>query len=74
MYELFLADCLDVLRSMPRGSVDCIVTDPPYVMGANGCGLAGDRQYLKDIAATQLNEGFDPVLLDEFVRVMKAPN
>lgn len=27
---LLLGDALDVLRSMPDGSVDCIVTSPPY--------------------------------------------
>lgn len=30
MYELILGNCIDVLRSMPDKSVDCIVTDPPY--------------------------------------------
>ncbi len=28
--RLHLGDCLDVLRSMKAGSVDAIVTDPPY--------------------------------------------
>jgi site-specific DNA-methyltransferase (adenine-specific) len=27
---LFHADCLDVLRHLPAGSVDAVVTDPPY--------------------------------------------
>lgn len=27
---LYLADSLDVLRYMPKESIDCIVTDPPY--------------------------------------------
>ena len=27
---LHLGDCLDVLRSLPDGSVDAVVTDPPY--------------------------------------------
>ncbi len=29
-YELILGDCLEVMRGMEAGSVDCIVTDPPY--------------------------------------------
>ena len=27
------ADCLDALRAMPPGSVDAVVTDPPYEIG-----------------------------------------
>lgn len=27
---LYNADCLDVLRELPAGSVDAVVTDPPY--------------------------------------------
>ena len=29
-FELHNADCLDVMRGMEAGSVDAIVTDPPY--------------------------------------------
>jgi adenine-specific DNA-methyltransferase len=25
-------DCIEVMRTMPAGSVDCIVTDPPYIV------------------------------------------
>ena len=31
--ELHLGDCLDVLRSLPDGLVDAVVTDPPYGLG-----------------------------------------
>jgi DNA modification methylase len=34
-YDLYLADCLTVMREMEAGSVDCVITDPPY-----GCGKA----------------------------------
>jgi hypothetical protein len=33
--QLYLGDCLDVLRTLPAGSVDAVITDPPY-----GCGKA----------------------------------
>jgi hypothetical protein len=26
-YDLYLADCLDVMRDMQAGSVDCVITD-----------------------------------------------
>lgn len=29
-YRLYRGDCLDVLREMPEGSIDAVVTDPPY--------------------------------------------
>jgi site-specific DNA-methyltransferase (adenine-specific) len=74
MYELFHADCIDVLRNMPDKTVDCIVTDPPYIIGAKGGGIAGDRKYLHDISAEALDHGFDTVLLEEFLRVLKTPN
>ena len=28
--ELLLGDCLELMRAMPAGSVDAVVTDPPY--------------------------------------------
>lgn len=31
--KLYRGDCLDVLRTLPDGSVDCVVTDPPYNVG-----------------------------------------
>ena len=30
---LHLGDCLDILKTLPDGSVDAVVTDPPYGMG-----------------------------------------
>ncbi len=31
--KLYLGDCLDVLKRLPDGSVDAVVTDPPYGIG-----------------------------------------
>lgn len=28
--QLYLGDCLDILKTLPDGSVDAVVTDPPY--------------------------------------------
>jgi DNA modification methylase len=74
VYTLIHGDCTNVLREMPDKSVDCIVTDPPYVIGAKGGGMAKDLQYLREIEAAGMADGFDPVLLDEFLRVLKRPN
>jgi site-specific DNA-methyltransferase (adenine-specific) len=32
-WQVITGDCLEVLRSMPDGSVDAVVTDPPYGIG-----------------------------------------
>ena len=76
MFELIHGDCLDILRRMPGRSIDCIFTDPPYIIGASvhGSGIASKRTYLRDIAAAGFHTGFDPILLDEFIRLLKAPN
>ena len=31
--KITIGDCLDTLRSMPDGSIDAVVTDPPYGLG-----------------------------------------
>jgi site-specific DNA-methyltransferase (adenine-specific) len=36
MIDLRLGDCLDVMRSLPEGSVDLVVTSPPYNLGNPG--------------------------------------
>jgi site-specific DNA-methyltransferase (adenine-specific) len=43
--ELHLGDCLAVLRGMADGSVDAVVTDPPYGIGFNYSGK-------KEVAST----------------------
>jgi len=32
---IYLGDCLEVMKSFPDASVDCVLTDPPY--GTTGC-------------------------------------
>jgi len=34
-YELFLGDCLDIMPTLAAGSVDAVITDPPY--GTTAC-------------------------------------
>lgn len=35
MIDLRLGDCLEVMKTLPDGSVDAVVTDPPYCSGAH---------------------------------------
>jgi site-specific DNA-methyltransferase (adenine-specific) len=61
---IYHGDCREVVPSLPVP--DLVITDPPYVVGAKGCGLAGDRQYLKDITTANLDAGFDLEILSRF--------
>ncbi len=40
---IYLGDALDVLSDMKAGSVDLVVTDPPYVIGAVSAGNIGSK-------------------------------
>lgn len=31
--QLLNGDCLKVMKTLPDGSIDCIITDPPYNLG-----------------------------------------
>lgn len=31
--QLFQGDCIQIMRAIPEGSIDCIITDPPYNIG-----------------------------------------
>ena len=67
-YTLYQGDCLDVLPTLAAGSVDAVVTDPPYgmdnncnytrfTMGPNGHGKPSLRKYAPVIGDDQ---PFDP--------------
>ena len=73
MFQLILGDCIDVMRTMPDKSVDCIVTDPPYVISSGDSGF-DSANYLRNPAFAKLCNGFDPVILDECLRIVRAPN
>ena len=34
--QLYLGDCLEIMKSMPDKSVDAVITDPPYGIGKDG--------------------------------------
>jgi site-specific DNA-methyltransferase (adenine-specific) len=67
-------DCLELLRGVPGGSVDCILSDPPYGIEADefgdSGGLADGAHFYKDDYASW------QVLMDKFIpetyRVTKA--
>ena len=42
--KLILGDCLEVLKDLPAGSVDAVVTDPPYGIGLSNNDRDGHRR------------------------------
>jgi site-specific DNA-methyltransferase (adenine-specific) len=71
---LYLGDCLDVLKRLPAGSVDGVVTDPPYLLDlAQGCRGCFQKSYHKINSAKlrALVNSFDVgAVLDHFTRLM----
>ena len=65
--EIVLGDCLDVMKAMPDGSVDFVLTDPPY-----GVGWQSHRRIVRydEIANDRTLEWVEPVFAEVF-RVLK---
>lgn len=73
-YKLHQGDCLEVMKNIEDGSVDLVVTDPPYEIATTGAGMykQADKQYVKEING--MKDGFSEEVLDELCRVMKKIN
>lgn len=68
-------DCLEGMKELETGSVDLIVTDPPYEFtDTRGGGMFGskNREYHGELKG--LDKGIDNDVLKEMLRVLKAPN
>lgn len=61
-------DCLDFLRTLPDGSVDAVVTDPPYAIPT--C-VASGRSNTRNVGDLSLIEATFRVLFTDFKRVLK---
>lgn len=77
--KIYQSDCLDFVKQLPVGSVDLIVTDPPYIIDNDGGGGAfghKKRSYQKKLTNSKetLRDGFNFEVLDEFDRIQKKRN
>lgn len=82
--RIYNMDCMVGMKEIPDGSVDLVVTDPPYVLGTQGGGLFNakgnygqygchpPRKVMNNIRG--ITNGFGEEVLDEMVRVMKKIN
>lgn len=66
--KLYQANCIDILTSMPSGSVDCIITDPPYGNDTDYDGYQDTRENLSALVAA-----FMPQALRVANRVVLTP-
>ena len=73
-YKLYQGDCLEVMKGISDGSIDLVVTDPPYEISTTGAGIykQADKQYVKELNG--MKDGFSEEVLDELCRVMKKIN
>lgn len=73
-YQLYQGDCLEVMKNIEDGSIDLVVTDPPYEIATTGAGMykQADKQYVKELNG--MKDGFSEEVLDELCRVMKKIN
>jgi site-specific DNA-methyltransferase (adenine-specific) len=62
-HELHHGDCLEVLKTIPASSVDCVITDPPYGIGFPYLSYDDTRENLARLIA-----GFMP----EVCRIAKS--
>lgn len=68
-YTLHLGDCLEYMRQMPAGSVDAVVTDPPYAIMGGGTSVAGKG--IEDAFDLQFYEAWFREMAVEFYRVLR---
>ena len=68
-------DCLELMKQIPDGSVDLVLTDPPYLQDSHGGGGAfGCRMRDYHNKVDTLGAGFDNIILVEIVRICKKLN
>ena len=65
MYQIYNEDCLEGMKKIPAGSVDMILTDPPYCVGATSNGIKGGYSDFL------LLRPFFRQLFSEWLRVLK---
>ena len=78
MMKLHQGDCLEVMKQIPDGSVDLILTDPPYELNLHG-GRVSSGDFNRDLTNKKhinfIAEGFNfESVFNEFLRVCKIPN
>jgi len=74
--KIYLGDAYELIKKIPDNSIDLVYIDPPYLYekGGNGLSELSQRIISKNKEVLGISDGFDYVILDELVRVMKKIN
>lgn len=74
--EIVCGDCLDIIESIPDGTFDAVITDPPYKMETHGRGLSAKRKIYKQMSEwTNIdNDFYNDSFLDKLCKLCKFPN
>lgn len=80
--KLYNEDCLEGMKAIPDGSIDLIVTDPPYEFvgsdkryGGRGAFGSIGRAYHSELESAGIISGFQrEAIMKECIRVMKKVN
>ncbi len=77
--KIILGSAYDLIKEIPDKSIDLIMTDPPYAIKGlhTGTGLLKDKsraKHIEEMNKSNLGDGIDLSILDEFMRVLKTPN
>jgi site-specific DNA-methyltransferase (adenine-specific) len=70
MIDLRLGDCLEVMKTLPDGSVDAVVTDPPYFLPAQH--YQTRKVFRKNFSDLGILEHFFRDFFDEMKRILRA--
>ena len=65
-------DCLDLMKDIPDGSIDAVVTDPPYFVPVNISVARRDRQYKKSYGDLTPLICFYNIVFAEIERVISS--
>ncbi len=70
---IYNEDCLETMKRIPDGTIDLILTDPPYRIHAkSGGGLHNKRDWLKNVNEAGI-DSFNPIdFLPEMERICKG--
>lgn len=70
--SLHLGDCLEIMRTLPDGCVDAVVTDPPYFLPVNSyVGKRGEGYARRTLADASILRGYFERVFIELARILK---
>ena len=79
--NIYCVDSYEAIKEIPTGSIDLIVTDPPYKINGlkwHDSGVLKNRSressFVSHLEDKNLGDGIKPEILKEFVRVLKNIN